>query len=176
PRNYVALLLDSQTTDVTNLKQVREGTLKYIRDQITPADTVALLAVTNSLQMLQSFTQDKAKLMAAVENAGVNASSKNFEQKDIAANISARQEQLASSPSLPTSAITSPAAGSEAAKAMIAARVLQQFVKLRTALGLQQSRPILAALAAICEGLRTIPGKKTLVLFSQGFVTPASLD
>src|SRR5947207_8683256 len=31
PRNYVALLLDSQTTDVTNLKQVREGTLKYIR-------------------------------------------------------------------------------------------------------------------------------------------------
>ncbi|HEY2961941.1 MAG TPA: VWA domain-containing protein [Pyrinomonadaceae bacterium] len=176
PRNYVALVLDSQTTDLTNLKQVREGTLKYIRDQITPADTVALLAVTNGLQMLQPFTQDKAKLIAAVENAGVNSFSKGFEQKDIAENISARQEQLATSASLPTSAITSPAAGSEAARAMIAARVLQQFVKLRTALGLQQSRPILAALAAICEGLRIIPGKKTLVLFSQGFVTPAALD
>ena len=59
---------------------------------------------------------------------------------------------------------------------MIAQRVLQQFIRLRAALSLQQSRPILASLAAIAEGLRAIPGKKTLVLFSQGFVTPAVLD
>ena len=173
PRNYVALVLDSQTTDVTNLKQVREGMIKYIREQISENDAVALLTVTNGLQMLQPFTQDKAQLIAALENAGPNSLSKNFEQKDIAANISARQEQLAAGSSAP---ITTAAGGSEAAKLMIAARVLQQFVRLRTALGLQQSRPILAALAAISEGLRSIPGKKTLVLFSQGFVTPAVLD
>src|SRR5438045_9419819 len=59
---------------------------------------------------------------------------------------------------------------------MLAARVLQQYIKFRTALGVQQSRPILAALAAICEAQRTIPGKKTLVLFSQGFVSPEVLD
>jgi hypothetical protein len=59
---------------------------------------------------------------------------------------------------------------------MILRTMLAQFLKLRTALSIQQSRPILAALAAICEGLRPIPGKKTLVLFSQGFVTPAILD
>jgi len=47
---------------------------------------------------------------------------------------------------------------------------------MRTALSVQQARPVLAALAAISEGLRRIPGKKTLVLFSQGFVTPAVLD
>ena len=173
PRNYVALVIDSQTTDITNLKQVREGTLKYIREQITDNDVVALLSVTNGLRMLQPFTQDKAKLIAALENAGVNASSKSFEQKDIAANIDARREQLAGSG---PGAITSPAAGSEAAKRMIAERVLAQFIQLRTALSLQQSRPILAALAAIAEGLRPIPGKKTLVLFSQGWVTPAVLD
>ena len=176
PRNYVALVLDSQTTDITNLKQVREGTIKYVRDQINDNDVVALLSVTNGLQMLQPFTQDKNKLIAALENGGVNASATGFEQKDIAGNISSRQEQLASAPSLPPSAITSPAGGSEAAKAMIAQTVLAQFIKLRTALSLQQSRPVLAALAAICEGLRSIPGKKTLVLFSQGFVTPAVLD
>lgn len=176
PRNYVALVLDSQTTDLTNLKQVREGTIKYIREKITDDDVVALLSVTNGLQMLQPFTQDKAKLIAALESGGVNASATGFEQKDIAGNISSRQEQLANAPSLPTSAITSPGAGSEAAKALIAQTVLAQFIKLRTALSLQQSRPVLAALAAISEGLRSIPGKKTLVLFSQGFVTPAVLD
>ncbi|HEY0726539.1 MAG TPA: VWA domain-containing protein, partial [Pyrinomonadaceae bacterium] len=176
PRNYVALVLDSQTTDITNLKQVREGTIRYIREKITDDDVVALLSVTNGLQMLQPFTQDKNKLIAALESGGVNASATGFEQKDIAGNISSRQAQLASAPSLPPSAITSPGGGSEAAKAMIAQTVLAQFVRLRTALSLQQSRPVLAALAAISEGLRSIPGKKTLVLFSQGFVTPAVLD
>ena len=176
PQNYVALVLDSQTTDITNLKQVREGMTRYVRDQITDNDVVALLSVTNSLQMLQPFTQDKNKLIAALENGGVNASSTNFERKDIAGNIGSRQEQLANAPSLPPSSITSPAGGSEAAKTMIAQTVLAQFIKLRTALSLQQSRPVLAALAALCEGLRSIPGKKTLVLFSQGFVTPAVLD
>jgi VWFA-related protein len=175
-RNYVALVLDSQTTDLTNVKQVREGMLKYIREQITENDIVALLSVTNGLQMLQPFTQDKARLMAAVENAGVNSSSKNFEQKDTAGNIDARREELTGAGAPPAGAITSTAGGSQAARAMIAQRVLQQFVRLRTALSLAQSRPILAALAAIAEGLRPIPGKKTLVLFSQGFVTPAVLD
>jgi VWFA-related protein len=175
PRNYVSLVLDSQTTDLTNVKQVREGIIKYVREQITDADTVALMSVTNSLQMLQPFTQDKAKLITALENFGVNSSSKNFEQRDIAENINALRDQLSTLPGDGTP-ITSAAGGSEAAKAMIAARVLQQFIRLRTALSLQQSRPILAALAAICEGLKSIPGKKTLVLFSQGFVTPAVLD
>jgi VWFA-related protein len=173
-RNYVALAIDSQTTDITNLRQVREGTLKYIREQITDEDVVALLTVTNGLQMLQPFTQDKAKLVSALENLTVNSTSKSFEQKDIAENINARREELASAG--PAGDIVTTGAGSEAARLMIAARVLQQFIRLRTALSLQQSRPILAALAAICEGLRTIPGKKTLVLFSQGFVTPAVLD
>jgi VWFA-related protein len=173
PLNYIALVIDSQSTDITNLKQVREGTLKYIREQITDNDIVALFSVANGLRMLQPFTQDKAKLIAALENAGLNPSSKNFEVKDIASDIESRREQVAGST---PAAITSTAGGSEAAKRMIAERVLAQFIQLRTALSLQQSRPVLAALAAIAEGLRPIPGKKTLVLFSQGFVTPAVLD
>jgi VWFA-related protein len=175
-RNFVSLVFDGQSTDLTNLKQVREGTIKYVREQISDSDTVALFAVTSGLQLLQPFTQDKTKLISALEDIGVSSSSKNFEQRDIAGNIASLRDQLSSAPTTPTTSIATAAGGSEAAKAMIAARVLQQFINLRTALSLQQSRPILAALAAICEGLRPIPGKKTLVLFSQGFVTPAVLD
>lgn len=174
PRNIISLVLDGQTTDLTNLKRVREGILRYIREQISDTDTVALFAVTSGLQLLQPFTQDKSQLMAAAERAlAGSAASKNFEQRDLAENIAALRESAAGAP---TSPITTTAAGSEAAQAMIASRVLQQFLRLRTTLSLQQSRPVLAALAAICEAQRTIPGKKTLVLFSQGFVTPAVLD
>lgn len=175
PRNYVTLVLDSQTTDITNLKQVRDGMLKYAREQLTDGDVVALLSVTNGLQMIQPFTHDKAKLIAALENLGVGNTSKNFEQRDLTENINALRAELGQAGETPGQ-ITSTAGGSQAARQMIMRTVLAQFIKLRTALSLQQSRPILAALGAICEGLRSIPGKKTLVLFSQGFVTPALLD
>src|SRR6185503_17762014 len=77
PRNYVALVLDSQTTDITNLKPVRDGMIRYIREQITDADAVAVLSVTNSLRMLQPFTQDREKLIASLEKIG-SPDSKSF--------------------------------------------------------------------------------------------------
>ncbi|HKR12972.1 MAG TPA: VWA domain-containing protein [Pyrinomonadaceae bacterium] len=176
PRNYVTLVLDSQTTDITNLKQVREGMIKYAREQLTDSDVVALLSVTNGLQLLQPFTNDKAKLIEALENLGSGSTSKNFEQRDLAQNIDSLRGELSQANTAPTTEITSRAGGSQAARQMIMRTMLAQFIMLRTALSVQQSRPILAALAAIAEGLRPIPGKKTVVLFSQGFVTPAVLD
>jgi VWFA-related protein len=177
PRNIISLVLDRQTTELANLKQVREGTIKYIREQISDADTVALFAVTSDLRLLQSFTQDKVKLIRAVEKAySVSSSSKGFEQGDLAENIAKERSVVENSGGVSPGSITTAAAGSTAGQAMIAARVLQQFIKLRSALSEQQSRPILASLAAICEAQRGIPGKKTLVLFSQGFVAPAILD
>src|SRR6266498_1870935 len=57
PRNIISLVLDGQTTDLTNLKQVREGTRKYIQEQISDSDSVALFAVASELQLLQSRNQ-----------------------------------------------------------------------------------------------------------------------
>lgn len=174
PRHYVSLVLDSQTTDQTNLKPLREGAIKYVREQITESDAVAILSVTNGLQMIQPFTQDKAKLIATLEKLGTGVNSKNSEMKDINENIASLRDFINNSPS--GGDITTAAGGSAQANVLIAQTVLQQFIRMRTALSVQQARPVLAALAAISEGLRKIPGKKTLVLFSQGFVTPAVLD
>jgi VWFA-related protein len=177
PRNIISLVLDGLSTEQTNLKPVREGAIKYIRERVGESDGVAVFAVTGGLKLLQPYTNNKEKLISVVENAYSSAaSSKNFEQRDIAATIEQLRE-ISSSVSGPVAnGPGAGAAGSAVAEAMSAMRTLQAFLKLRSALSLQQSRPILAALAAICEGLRNVPGKKTLVLFSQGFVTPAVLD
>jgi VWFA-related protein len=176
PRNYISLVLDSQTTDLSNLKQVREGAIRYVNEQLTSGDVVAILSLTNSLRMLQPFTQDKSKLIAALENLGTSGDSKNSESREIAETIAKLRDSLNSAPAVPASGITTNAGGSAAAQAMLASTVLQQYIRMRTMLSLQQARPVLAALAALAEGLRPIPGKKTLVLFSQGFVTPEVLD
>jgi VWFA-related protein len=177
PRNIISLVLDGLTTDPSNMKRVRDGAVKYIKEQVTDADAVALFAVTGGLQLLQPFTHDKDKLIAAVDKASAaSTSSKNFEQRDIEENIAKLREAASPLETMDTTSITSQAAAEPIMAAMIAARVLQEYLRLRTALGLQQARPILAALAAICEAQRTVPGKKTLVLFSQGFVSPEVLD
>lgn len=178
PTNIMSLILDGGTTDLTNMKQVREGVLKYIRERITDTDTVAVFGVSTDLKVLQPFTQDKQKLIAAVENAWlITGSNKNLEQAHLAEDIDRTRSEVAGSGdiNLPASAAAA-AQGPAAAQAMLAARALERFVQLRSQLSAQQARPMLAALAAICEAQRSIPGKKTLVVFSQGFVAPAILD
>ena len=180
PRNIIALVLDGQSTESANLKHVREGMTKYIREHVSDSDSVALFAISGGLQLLQPFTQDKARLVSAVDKAYTSSTvSKTFEARELTQNIESIRDQLsgAPDPAEPIAATPGAAAtGSGAAQAMIARRVLEQYIALRSALSAQQTRPVLAALAAICEGLRPIPGKKTLVMFSQGFVAPQALD
>jgi VWFA-related protein len=180
PRNIIALVLDGQSTELANLKHVREGTVKYIRERITDNDSVALFSISGGLQLLQSFTQDKTKLIAAVEKAyDSSIVSKSSEARDLAENIRAMREQIASGPELIGGTVPDYGTGvtnSMAAQALIARHVLEQYIALRSTLSMQQTRPVLASLAAISEGLRSIPGKKTLVMFSQGFIATETLD
>lgn len=174
PRNIITLVLDGQTTEGANLKRVRDGMTRYIRERISDTDLVGLFAISGELQLLQPFTQDKAKLIAAVDHAdGISTGSKTSEQRSINDSMAVIRDELAAGP---TGVVTSPAGGSALARAMILRRMLEQYVQLRSALSSQQTRPVLAGLAAICEGLRAIPGKKTVVVFSQGFVAPQALD
>jgi VWFA-related protein len=180
PRNIIALVLDGQSTEAANLKHVREGMMKYIRERISDSDSVALFSISAGLQLLQPFTQDKAKLIAAVEKAYDSSTvSKTSEARGLSEDIRAMREQVASGPELMGGTVPNFATGvsvSMAAQALIARHILEQYIALRSTLSAQQTRPVLAALAAISEGLRSIPGKKTLVMFSQGFIAPETLD
>lgn len=178
PRNIIALVLDGQSTELANLKHVREGMMTYIRERVSENDSVALFSISGGLQFLQPFTQDKAKLLAAVEKAYDSSTvSKTSEARGLSEDIRAMRERIANGPELEGGPAPGQGFnGSAAAQALIARHVLQQYLQLRSTLSAQQTRPVLAALAAISEGLRSIPGKKTLVMFSQGFIASETLD
>jgi len=59
PRNIISLVMDGQSTDLSNLKHVRDGIVKYIRERITDSDSVAVFSISGDLQLWQPFTQDK---------------------------------------------------------------------------------------------------------------------
>ena len=178
PRNIIALVLDGQSTEVANLKHVREGMVKYIRERISDGDSVALFSISGGLQLLQTFTEDKARLISAVEKAyDGSTASKTSEARDLSQNINSLRDQISGGVTGPIAATPGAGAtGSAAAQTMIAQRMLEEYIQLRSVLSVQQTRPVLAALAAISEGLRSIPGKKTLIMFSQGFIAPETLD
>src|SRR5438270_10357335 len=88
PGNVISLVLDGLTTDPSNMKRVRDGAIKYIREQLADTDAVALFAVTGGLQLLQPFTRDKDKLIAAVDRAfAVSTYSENLEMRGLEDNL-----------------------------------------------------------------------------------------
>jgi VWFA-related protein len=177
-RNVISLVLDGQTTEQQNLKPLRDGAVRYIRDRIADTDAVAVFNVSAGLQLLQPFTRDKAKLISVVENSFTSvASSKTAERNAVASEVGGRQSELASLQGAESrDANTDAGARGARLQAMVARRALEQFTVLRSQLSLQQSRPVLASLAALCEAQRDVPGKKTVVLFSQGFITSSTQD
>ena len=181
-RNVISIVLDSQTTEQQNLRYLREGTLKYIRERIADTDAVAVFSVAAGLQLLQPFTHDKAKLTAAVENAfNSAAASKTPERGAAGAAVGGLQVGLdrtreAEARNTNDGANVDTGAVGARLQAMVARRALEHFTELRAQLSLQQSRPVLASLAALCEAQRDVPGKKTVVLFSQGFITSSTQD
>lgn len=179
PRNIISIVLDGQTTEQQNLKPLREGTLKYIRERIADTDAVAVFRVAAGLQLLQPFTRDKSRLTAAVENAfNSAAASKTSEYASVAGEVQNLQTQLSALDGAQGRDARSDPSGAQGAgsAAMAAQRALEQFTVLRSQLSLQQSAPVLASLAALCEAQRDVPGKKTVVLFSQGFITSDAQD
>jgi VWFA-related protein len=169
PMNIISLVVDGTTTGLADMSHVRRGLIKYIQEQIGDTDTVAIFAVSSGLQLLQPFTQDKSKLISAAEKAYASTTlSKNLERGEIAEKIGQLQNEL--------TGVDGNKDPQAQLKAMMARRALERFTLLRGQLSLQTARPILAALAAICDAQRAIPGKKSLVLFSQGVVTSATLD
>src|ERR1700694_3809275 len=130
PRNIIALVLDGQSTEAANLKHVRDGMMKYIRDRISDNDSVALFSISSGLQLLQPFTQDKAKLIAAVEKAyDSSTASKTSEARGLSEDIRAKREQVATGPELINGTIPGPGvSNSAAAAALIAQHVLAQYL------------------------------------------------
>jgi VWFA-related protein len=180
PPALTILLLDYSTVEFQNQKLVRDASAKYVRERLQPNELMAVFSLGASLRFLTNFTNDRDTLLAALKAPDVRGSAIAAERADLNGGIDSGQSPLVQG-GVPGPAVTSgpgaagagagmSAAGSAAADALALRRIAAGYNSLRSALDRQQTRAVLTAIRAIALGVKHIEGRKSLLLFSQGFV------
>jgi VWFA-related protein len=180
PPTLTILLLDYSTVELQNQKLVREASMKYVREKLQANELMAVFTLGSSLHFLTDFTSDRDTLLSALNSTDIRGSALAAERGDLNQGIGNSQSTdglsgvtqpvVAAGPAAASAGAGMGASGSAAANAMALQRIAAQYAALRSAMDRQQTREVLTAVRAIALGVKHIPGRKSLLLFSQGFV------
>jgi VWFA-related protein len=158
----VALVVDDLGLSVGSIDHVKSSLKKFVDEQMLPGDVVAIIRTGSGAGALQQFTTDKRILHAAIARIRWNPHGRGginiFQVADPSDEGAARAgSQLEASPEAllhKQNAI----AGSTASQALS-----NQYNQEIFAVG------TLGAVNYVVRGMRELPGRKAVVLFSDGF-------
>ena len=138
----VVLFFDLTSLQTDDLLRSTHAAQKYLDDQMTAADLVAVVAFGNTLKVVANFTNDRELLRQAVEA--------------IVPGHEAALAQLAEAAAAPNG------------ETVVSEDTDAAFVADDTEFNVFNTDRKLAALEAVCEVLEGIPGKKSLIQFTSG--------
>jgi len=142
-RRTIALVVDDLGLSFQSISQVRSGLKKFVDSQMQDGDLVAIVRTSGGIGALQQFTADKRQLYAAIEQIRWYAAGR--------------------SGASPWAAIKSPTPGRFGEEIDAKSDELDQFRDDVLAVG------TLGAIRYVITGLRELPGRKSLLLISDGF-------
>jgi VWFA-related protein len=146
-RRTIALVVDDLGLSFDSAHSVRHALRKFIEQQMQPDDLVAIIRTGGGIGALQQFTTDKRQLMAAVEKVKWNPTGR--------ASVSAFAP-ITSNGSPPG------ATGGGVDSDRDAMAELDRFREDLFAVG------TLGAINYVIKGLRELPGRKSIILMSDG--------
>lgn len=152
-RRTFALVVDDLGLSFESASFVRQGLKKFVDEQMQPNDLVAIIRTRSGVGALQQFTADKRQLYAAIERVRWFPSGRG----GISAFGAIESDPLARA---------AEAAGVEddpIAAANSAREDVDDFRESIFTVG------TLGALNYVVRGMRELPGRKSVVLFSDGF-------
>ncbi len=183
--NLMVLLLDYATVEYINQDRVRNAAIKYVRESMHSSDVLAVFRIGGSFNLVQDFTSDKEKLVAALEKLDLTGSKFALDQAQATADAQRAQDRVHTLISNIESLRANPASygpgASFALEVLSRQREMTEIIEARAYAELSksremQARPIIAAIEAIAQSLRRYQGRKTLILFSEGFSVGLSLE
>jgi VWFA-related protein len=157
-RRTMALVVDDLGLSFESSYSVRQALKKFIDQQMQPDDLVAIIRTGGGIGALQQFTSDKRQLFAAIEKVKWNPMGRG----GVGAFAPISSDALARSSSTDDER-ADPTAKEDDERADRTAREDDQFREDLFAVG------TLGAVNYIVKGLRELPGRKSIVLISDGF-------
>jgi VWFA-related protein len=164
----IALLFDRLTPDARVL--AHKAALGYLGEGKVAKNVVGIFGIDLSLVFYQPFTRDGDALRKGIEQATGRATSQ-FNGREQQTNAQAMMEQAQQAVDAgaqsagPGGGGVDPAAAANLQFATMTNRMAQQFNSLESD---QQGYSTANALLAIVSAMRTIPGRKSVVFFSEG--------
>ncbi|MGI8787261.1 MAG: VWA domain-containing protein [Pyrinomonadaceae bacterium] len=154
-RRTIALVVDDLGLSFQSIYYVRRALRKFVEEQMQANDLVAIIRTGGGIGAQQQFTSDKRQLLAAIEN--------------IKWNSIGRAGITAFAPLEATPLELSKAAGNEVSDDDLAdeQKQLNDFRDFREDVF---SVGTLGAINFIVKGMNDLPGRKSIMLFSDGFV------
>lgn len=161
-RRTFALVVDDLSLSFESTHRVRRALKKFVDEQMQPGDLVAIVRTGSGVGALQQFTSDKQVLYAAIEQVKWNA----MGRAGTTAFASTEPTQL------------------ELAKAMGDATVSEEDLKAEREFLASHSDArdahfatgSLGTMRAIVTGMGDLPGRKSVILFSDGFATVQRIE
>src|SRR3984885_14149541 len=138
----IVMFFDLSSLQPDDLLRSTRAAQKYLRDQMTPADLVAVVAFGNTLKVVANFTNDRELLGQAVD-----------------ALVPGHEAALAQLGDAATAADGETAVAEDTGAA---------FTADDTEFNIFNTDRKLAAVEALCEVLEGIPGKKSIIQFTSG--------
>ena len=142
-RRTIALVVDDLGLSFESVYYVRRALKKFVDEQMQPGDLVAIVRTSGGMGALQQFTTDKRQLNAAIERVKWNA--------------------LGRSGVTPFEPIQPPTPGDQGAAIDEQNQEMDRFRQDVFSVG------TLGAVSYVVKGLRDLPGRKSILLISDGF-------
>jgi VWFA-related protein len=153
-RRTIALVVDDILMSFESIGLVRESLKKFVDEQMQPGDLVAIIRTGAGTGALQQFTADKRQLYAAIERVRFNLM--------FGGGLGAFKTMTAA---------PLPGAGG------LGAAEMRSFIS-SSAVSREEmfTTGTLGTIGLIVRGLKDFPGRKSVVLMSDGFATMRSTD
>ena len=156
-RRTIALVADDLGTSFQDIAYVRRALKKFVDEQMQPGDLVAIIRTGAGQGALQQFTTDKQLLYRAIEGVRWNP----VGRAGVSTFAPIEADPLSNAGSMPGGRPNSDDSGADENDDPKAA--LEEFREGVFTVG------TLGAINFVVRGMRELPGRKSVVLFSGGF-------
>jgi VWFA-related protein len=165
----VALVFDRLTPDARGL--ARRAALAYADEALMPNDFAGVFSIDLQLRTLQSYTDNPKLVRQAVDQATTESKSTFVSNTEKVRNLS-ESESSGAGQSTPPGGETIGRAMMEQTFLQMERRMLETFETLERD---QQGHATINSLLALLSSMRNLPGRKSVILFSEGLVLPPAI-